>query len=52
VSDTPSMIVPEPVRENELMAKYGIKFDGYLYLFGEYKYAKLDDAVRYAKIGK
>lgn len=42
--------VIEPVKNDEMtMEMYGIKFDGKQYIFQEYGYDKLSDAVAYAK---
>lgn len=34
------------------MEEYGITFDGEHYVYGEYKYEKLSDAISYAKLQK
>jgi len=40
---------PNLADEKALMEKYGIRRDGYDYIFGLYRYEKLADAVAYAK---
>ena len=41
---------PATQSDPELMAEYGISFDGERYHFENYRYAKLADAVNYAKL--
>jgi len=41
-------IVDKLKEESEQMKKYGITFDGERYVYGEYKYDKLSDAISYA----
>lgn len=38
-----------PDEQNEIMEKFGIKYDGEKFHFKEYKYDSLSDAVNYAK---
>lgn len=40
----------QPVASHdELMAQYGISHDGSSYVYGQYRYSKLEDAVTYAR---
>lgn len=40
---------PSAATEQDLMAKYGVTFDGQKYSFQEYKYDRAADAIEYAK---
>jgi len=48
VSQNPSF--EERLTDDERMKEYGIRFNGHQYIFGEYRYDKLSDAINYAKI--
>ena len=41
---------PPPLTDEQEMEEHGITFDGERYVYGEYRYDKLSDAVRYAKL--
>ena len=41
---------PPPLTDQQEMEQHGITFDGERYSYGEYRYDKLSDAVRYAKL--
>ena len=40
----------EPMDDQQLMALYGITFDGEKYIYMKYHYEKLEDAVNYARL--
>lgn len=40
----------ESLDDGRLMQKYGIGFEGGQYVFGEYRYDRLRDAVAYARL--
>ena len=51
--EPPSSITDaQPVSDKQQMEKYDISFDGVQYIFREYKYSKLSDAISYAKLHK
>lgn len=39
-----------PPSDEQQMEQYGITFDGERYVYGEYRYEKLTDAISYAKV--
>ena len=53
LSNTPSKPYVSPSKsDEELMAEFGISREDDQYLYGSYKYEKLEDAVNYAKAQK
>jgi len=50
----PPSAIPDapPASDTQQMEEFGIAFDGERYVYGEYKYGKLSDAISYAKLQK